>query len=366
MGKGEMDPQDAMLIFNPVAGARDVRRELEQVSAFLVQRGWRVELRETRGATDGTTFAREAVAQGKGVVLVVGGDGTINEVVNGMADSEVAVGLLPAGTGNVWAMEMRLPIPSPIRWHTLLDATKSLVRGQVRPIDLGRVNDRYFLLWGGIGLDAQVTQRMEPRTRRAKKLGALAYGITAVLVAKDFRGTRTRVVADGKKIRTRSMLVIISNAQLYARIIRVGARAYLDDGLLDVCVFKGSGLPMTLLHAVHVLTERHMQDPRVAYIQAQKITIETKQPLPVQVDGDPIGTTPVTFEAIPRALRIIVPPEVPPWLFVDGGERPARFQWDFSWPSGMDFRARVRRLANRVQDRWRSESSDTAGEVDQP
>jgi diacylglycerol kinase (ATP) len=343
-----MDAKDSMLIFNPAAGSRDVRRELGQVIAFLKRRGWRIDLRETRAAADATTFARQAATLGKEAVLVVGGDGTINEVVNGLAGSEVAVGLLPAGTGNVWAMEMRLPIPSAIRWRTLLDATRSLVQGEVRRIDLGRVNDRYFLLWGGIGFDAQVTQRMEPRTRRTKKLGALAYAATAFLVAKDFRGTRTRVVADGQKIRTRSMLVIISNAQLYARVARVALRAYLDDGLLDVCVFKGSGLPMTLLHVAHILTGRHLQDPRVAYIQARQVTIETRRPVPVQVDGDPFGTTPVTFRAIPQALRIIVPPEVPPWLFVGGGERPARFQWDFSWPSGQDLRARARRLASRV------------------
>ncbi|MFZ5919228.1 MAG: diacylglycerol/lipid kinase family protein [Chloroflexota bacterium] len=351
-----MDAQDAMLILNPAAGARDVRREVGQVMGFLRQQGWQMQLCETRGPCDATAFARQAVATGKGVVLVVGGDGTINEVVNGLAGSEVAVGLLPAGTGNVWAMEMRLPTPGPIRSHKLLDATRSLARGQVRPIDLGRANGRYFLLWGGIGLDAQVTHRMEPRTRRTKKLGALAYGVTAVLVAKDFRGTRTRVLFDGQTIRTRSMLIIISNAQLYARIARIATRAYLDDGLLDVCVFKGSGLAMTLLHVAHVLTERHLRDPHVSYVQARQITIETRQPMPVQVDGDPIGTTPVTFEAVPGALRIIVPPEVPPWLFVDGGERPGRFQWDFSWPVGWDLRGRARRLAHRVQDRWRGES----------
>lgn len=346
-----MDAKDIMLIFNPAAGARDVRRELGQVIVFLEQRGWRVDQRETRRAADATAFAREAVVLGKEVVLVVGGDGTINEVVNGLAGSEVAVGLLPAGTGNVWATEMRLPIPSPIRWHTLLNATKSLVQGEVRAIDLGRVNGRYFLLWGGVGLDAQVTQRMEPRTRATKKLGALAYTVGALLVAKDFRGTRTRVLADGQKIRTRSMLVIISNAQLYARIARVGSRAYLDDGLLDVCVFKGSGLLMTLLHVGRILAGRHLQDPRVAYIQAQRVLVETERPMPVQVDGEPIGTTPVMFEAVPRALRIIVPPEVPSWLFVGGGERPARFHWDLSRPSVQTLCARARRLANRVVKR---------------
>lgn len=108
---------------------------------------------------------------------------------------------------------------------------------------------------------------------------------------------------------------------------------------------------MTLLHVAHILTERHLQDPRVAYIQARQVIVETKRPLPVQVDGDHIGTTPVTFEAVPQALRIIVPPEVPSWLFVGGGERPARFHWDFSWPGGQAICARARHLASRVVKR---------------
>ena len=128
----------AMLIFNPAAGAREVERELEQVVAYWEGRGWQVSFRETQGAGDATTFAREAVATSCQAVFVAGGDGTVSEVADGLAGSDVALGVLPAGVGNVWALEMGIPTPSPLRRHPLLDAAEVLVEGEIRRIDLGR------------------------------------------------------------------------------------------------------------------------------------------------------------------------------------------------------------------------------------
>jgi len=305
-----------MLIFNPAAGARDVRRELEQVRAYWEGRGWQGSFRETWGPGDATTFAREAVATGYQAVFVAGGDGTIGEAADGLAGSEVALGVLPAGVGNVWALEMGIPTPSPLRRHPLLDAAEALAEGEIRRIDLGRAGQRHFILWAGIGLDAEVTGRMEPRDRPTKRLGTLAYAVAAVLVAKDYRGTRTRVMIDGRLINTRSILVIVSNAQLYARMLRVAAEAYLDDGLLDVCIFKGSNLASTVHHAAKVFARRHLRDPQVEYYRCRKVGISTATPLPVQVDGDPIGTTPMEFEIVPQALNIIVPRNASQHLFL--------------------------------------------------
>lgn len=305
-----------MLIFNPAAGARDVKRELGQVIACWEGRGWQVSSRETWGPGDATTFAREAVATGCQAVFVVGGDGTVGEAANGLAGSDVALGVLPAGVGNVWALEMGIPTPSPMRRHPLLDAAEVLAEGEIRRIDLGKAGQRHFILWAGIGLDAKVTERMEPRDKPAKHLGTLAYAVAAVLVAKDFRGTRTRVVIDGHRINTRSMLVIVSNAQLYARLVRVAAEAYLDDGLLDVCIFKGINLASTVHHAIRIFARRHLRDPQVEYYRCKKVSISTATPLPVQVDGDPIGTTPMEFEIVPQALNIIVPRNSSSQLFL--------------------------------------------------
>ena len=306
----------AMLIFNPAAGAREVERELEQVIAYWEGRGWQVSFRETWGAGDATTFAREAVASGCQAVFVAGGDGTIGEVADGLAGSDVALGVLPAGVGNVWALEMGIPTPSPLRRHPLLDAAEVLAEGEIRRIDLGRAGQRHFILWAGVGLDAEVAERMEPRSRPTKRLGTLAYAVAAALVAKDFRGTRTRVVIDGRSINTRAILVIVSNVQLYARLMRVAAEAYLDDGLLDVCIFKGSNLASTVQHAIKVFAHRHLRDPQVEYYRCRKVSISTATPLPVQVDGDPIGTTPMEFEIVPQALNIIVPQNSSERLFL--------------------------------------------------
>lgn len=306
----------AMLIFNPVAGARDVRRELEQVMDYWEGRGWQVSFRETWGPGDATTFAREAVATGYQAVFVAGGDGTVSEAADGLAGSNVALGVLPAGVGNVWALEMGIPTPSPLRRHPLLDAAQALAEGEIRRIDLGRAGRRHFVLWAGIGIDAKVTERMEPRNKPAKRLGVLAYAVAAVLVAKDYRGTRTRVEIDGRSINTRCILVLISNAQLYAKLVRVAANAYLDDGLLDVCVFKGSNLASTVHHAMMVFARRHLRDPQVEYYHCRKVSIRTATPLPIQVDGDPIGTTPMEFEIVPQALNVIVPRHASKQLFL--------------------------------------------------
>jgi diacylglycerol kinase (ATP) len=307
----------AMLIFNPVAGARNVERELGQVMAYWEERGWQVNFRETCRAGDAMTFACEAVATDCQAVFVAGGDGTVGEAVDGLAGSDVALGVLPAGVGNVWALEMGIPTPSPLRRHPLLDAAEILAEGEVRRIDLGRAGQRHFILWAGIGLDAQVAERMEHRSRPTKRLGTVAYAAATVLESLGFRGVMTRVVIDGHSINTRVILVIVSNAQLYARVLRVAARAYLDDGLLDVCIFKGSNFASTAQHAIKAFAHRHLHDPQVEYYQCRKVSISTATPLPVQVDGDPIGATPMQFEIVPQALNIIVPQNSSRHLFLN-------------------------------------------------
>jgi|Deesub1362A_J573_1020465.scaffolds.fasta_scaffold02531_4 YegS/Rv2252/BmrU family lipid kinase len=307
----------ALLIFNPAAGWRDVRRELKKVTAYLEEKGWRISFRETFGRGDATTFAREAVAKGYDVVIVAGGDGTISEACDGLAGSRVALGVLPIGVGNVWALEMGIPTPSRFRRHHLLEAAKILVEGKIRRIDLGRAGRRHFILWAGIGLDAIVTKKIESMTKAEKRMGALAYIVAGILVAKDFAGTKAIVKVDGRNLKTRAMLILVGNAQLYGGVVRITREAKIDDGLLDVCVLKGYGLPSAIHHAMGVFTGRHLRDPQVDYLRGKKVSVHTAKPMPVQVDGDPIGTTPMEFEVLHKALSVIVPKEVPKGLFLE-------------------------------------------------
>jgi diacylglycerol kinase (ATP) len=309
----------AQIIHNPTAGPRDIRRAMERVRSDLERRGWTVELRMTERAGDALVFARSAAEAGCDVAIAAGGDGTVNETVNGLVGTHTALGVLPVGTGNVWAKQLGIPtytLTNPLR---LQEAAAGLVEGVFRQVDVGRVSGqgdaRCFLCWAGIGLDAQVTVEMEPRPRFAKRLGMLPYAIATLIVARDFSGVRTRVSLDGAVVRGRTLLVLVSNIQQYAGVFKVARRARVDDGLLDVFVFKGLGFPYAVRHMLTIISNRYLQDPRVVHRQASRIEVRTEEVMSVQVDGDPIGTTPITLEAVPRALRVLVPPSAPLDLF---------------------------------------------------
>lgn len=311
-----LDDVKAHVIYNPVAGPWDVQQTIQRVCAQLAEHGWSTQIKQTSRSGDATVLAREATHAGCDVVIVAGGDGTLNEAVNGLVDTPTALGVLPVGTGNRWARQLGLPpylLATPLRAH---EAAAGLTEATIHRIDVGKVNERYFLCWAGIGLDAQITTEMEPRPRHTKHLGIIPYIIAGLLVARDFQGVRTRAQLDDKVVRGRTLLILASNIQQYAGQLHVAPQARLDDGLLDVFVFKGLGFPYALRHLFTMLNRRWLQDPRIVHRQARYVKIQTDRPIPMQVDGDPVGsTTPVTLQVIPRALQVLVPPTAPPELF---------------------------------------------------
>lgn len=306
----------ALLIHNPTAGPRELQREITSVAAYISRHGWRIDVQQTHQPGEATELARAAAQAGYDVVIAAGGDGTVNEVVNGLVGTRAALAVLPVGVGNLWAKQIGLPtytLANPFRLHEAADA---IVTGKVRAVDVGKANDRYFLCWAGIGLDAQVTAEMEPRARHTKRLGFLPYVIATIMVARDFQGFRTRVALDGSVVRGRALLVLVSNIQRYCG-IAVGDKATMDDGLLDVFIFKGLGFPYAVRHMLNLLSHRHLEDPRVVHRKARHIEVRTEKAIPVQVDGDPMGWTPVKIRVLPRVLNIVVPPKAPATLFSD-------------------------------------------------
>ena len=304
----------ADVIYNPTAGPRNTQQSLKRVLSGLERRGWSVDLKATEKPGDATALARAAAQAGRDVTIVAGGDGTVNEALNGLVGTETALAVLPIGTGNLWAKQLGVPTYSLTNPMRLRDAADGLVEGTIRSVDVGKVNNRHFLCWAGIGLDAQVTSEMEPRQRHTKRLGALPYVIAAVMVARDFKGVRSRVTLDGSVVRGRILLILASNIQQYCG-LPVVREAHIDDGLLDVFVFKGLGLQYAARHVMKLLSQRHLQDPRIVHRQARRIEVQTEWATPVQADGDPIGTTPTTVSVVPLGLRVLVPPSAPPSLF---------------------------------------------------
>jgi YegS/Rv2252/BmrU family lipid kinase len=314
------DVVKARLIYNPTAGPWGGNRTLRRIRSCLKRKGWVVDPQVTEGPGDATAIAREAAQAGYDAVVVAGGDGTVNETVNGLVGTETALGVLPVGTGNLWARQLGVSsyvLANPLR---LQEAANGLAAGIVRRVDVGVANEHCFLCWAGIGLDAQVTTEMEPRPRHTKHLGTLPYVVATVLVARHFKGVRTRVHLDGGLVRSRTVLILVSNIQRYGGMLHVSREARIDDGLLDVFVFKGLGFSYTMRHLLTMLRRRYLQDPRILHRQARNVEVLTDPAVPVQVDGDIIGETPVTLGVIPRALRVLIPPTAPPDLFAS--ERP--------------------------------------------
>lgn len=305
------------LIVNPQSGPWDVRSELAAVLNHLDNHGWKTSLHNTEQPGEATALARQAVHEKADAVLVVGGDGTINEVVNGLAESPVALGVLPGGTGNVWAKALGLPTRSPLHLMPLLDSVRALVPGTTRRIDLGTANGRYFLQWTGLGLDAEVTYAMEPRTRRQRRLGIVAYLVAGVTTATHMAGTRTRIWIDDQRVYRRSILVVVSNSRIYSAGLTMATDARLDDGLLDVDVFAGTGFGDSMRTALGVITGLHVRDPRHSVYRGRSIQVESDRPLAVHVDGEPFGTTPLHCQVVPKGLTVLLPRHPRAELFAD-------------------------------------------------
>jgi YegS/Rv2252/BmrU family lipid kinase len=292
-----------MLVFNPYAGhAETLERELLAATTVWRESGWLVDLEPTGEAGDGRRLAQQAAAQGYDLVVAAGGDGTINEVINGLAGSATALAPLPLGTMNVWARELRLPL------HPRL-AAEALLTWQARPIDLGRAGGRYFLLMAGIGFDAAITAGVGVQEKR--RFGALAYVLRGIEHTVNLRSARARLVIDGRPRRRRVLMVVVGNSQLYGGLVKITHHASIDDGLLDICVIKGDNGLSAVRRLLAIISRRQSRDPEIEYYRARTLQITARPPLPVQVDGDPIGVTPMTFEVVPRALLALLPTDLP-------------------------------------------------------
>jgi diacylglycerol kinase (ATP) len=188
-----------------------------------------------------------------------------------------------------------------------------LLEGRTVAVDTGELSDRHFLMWAGIGFDAAIAQSIPLREKKA--LGSWAYVLPTIESASRYSGTDARLDLDGKVVKVNTPFIVVSNIQLYGGMIPIGAKACVNDGKLDVCVFKGGGFFTFAQQAMKVLMHRHLDDPKVEYYQCREIAIESAHPLPVHIDGEPFTATPVAIHTVPSSLKVIVPKSVPPTLF---------------------------------------------------
>ncbi len=297
----------AFLLANEKAGTISKNSDhLDETLAFLRQQGWKVDLLFTKSADDARQFAREAVLQKADAVIAMGGDGTINAVIQELAGSETALGVIPSGTFNVWAHETGIPLD-------IMGAREVLVNGRTRRIDLGRVGDRYFLLMAGIGFGGTVTYAVKKQS--LKRWGALGYLLTGIRLGLGYDSFRAQLVIDGQVERTHALQIVVGNTQLYGSMLKFTWRAKSDDGLLDVCVVRSPAKFERVVVMLDFLLQRSQRRKWVSYRTCKSVEVRTRKPVNFQVDGEPIGRTPVAFSIVPHSLKVIVPQQTPEEIF---------------------------------------------------
>lgn len=259
--------------------------------------GWQVDILDTGAPGHGIDLAREAAASGARAVFACGGDGTVNEVVNGLAGTDCALGVLRGGMGNVFAKEVGIS-RRPER------ALISQLDGDRRRFDLGLVNDRRFLLMAGVGIDAEVVRAVPESWKR--KLGSTSYALWAVKLLLRYRPTLTELTIDGESRQANLFWLLLGNTRSYGGIADITAEALVDDGCLDAYLFAGRGYAWVALTALKLALRRHSNARGVSYHRLHRLTIETPG-LAIQADGEYIGQTPATFSVEPQSLDVLLP-----------------------------------------------------------
>src|SRR6266699_3007073 len=256
----------AVIIANPTSGNGGFplqNRHFDETLTFLRNQGWKAELWYTQSARDGEHLALKAVEQQVNLVIAAGGDGTINEIIQALAGSETALGVLPTGTVNVWAREMGIPFD-------VAGARNVLLRGQTRRVDLGCVNGRYFLMTVGIGLDGTITQAVEKRP--LKRLGIFGFFLAATWLGPGYQSFPITLHRDGNTV----------NAGAF----KFTWQAKCDDGLLDLCIVRKRGPLGRFVVLWDFILRREKRRLWVRYETFTSIEIDSPQPIAIQVDGE--------------------------------------------------------------------------------
>jgi len=284
------------IIVNPISGQGDAEIRAREVENRLVEGGCEVRRIVTQRAGHAVELAREAAAIRTDIVLVCGGDGTVNETLEGLAGSGTALAQMPLGTANVLGHELGLKA-APRR------VTELVLRGRRRRLDLGRCGPRFFICMASVGFDAYVTQQMAELRK-----GAISYFsyVRPILKAfRDYRFEPLRVEVDGKPIDTPVYNIVVGNTRSYGAPFTMTPLARPDDGRLDVCAFAGCGKLWLALYMAATSVPVHHRFASVRYLTGRRVDVDAASPVPVQFDGDFKTRTPVRFEVVPNAITVL-------------------------------------------------------------
>jgi diacylglycerol kinase (ATP) len=292
-------PKRVMAIVNPAAGQD--QPILKTLNAIFQKNSVDWDISITKVAGDAQRLAQEAVRAGVDLVVVNGGDGTVMECASGLIGSNVPMVILPGGTANVMARELGLPFD--LREALTLSVNPETV---IHSVDMGQVGEHYFLLRAGMGFEAAMVEGADRELK--DRLGLLAYGLSALQALADPTVARYRLRMDDIEVQSEGLACIIANSgNLGARGMVMSSKIDISDGLLDVLVVTKADLPSLVALAASVVGGGE-EPPALQHWQVREVTVEADPPQTVQVDGEILAKTPVSFKVIPGAVKILVPP----------------------------------------------------------
>ncbi len=285
--------KDTIVILNPAArGARTprLRAQVEKLARGST-------LCATHATGEAEALARNAAVEGYQKIVAAGGDGTINEIVNGIAGHNVSLGLLPLGTMNVFATELGLPM------NDLAACWKIIERNRTHRVDLPRANRKHFVQLAGVGLDAQAVKETSNAFKRS--FGPLSYLISAVQIAS--RTPPVLQIESDDAVAVEGSFVLVGNGRLYGGRFPFFKQAVMDDGLLDVIVFKRLNYVDIIRYLQDVVFTPQISSPEVEYFQTKHLRVSSDENVPVEIDGELVGHCPVEFKIRAGGLRVLTP-----------------------------------------------------------
>jgi YegS/Rv2252/BmrU family lipid kinase len=286
------------IIVNPAAGQNTPFLQTMNTAFQAADIDW--DLFVTKKPGDGRRLAQEAVQAGADVVAAYGGDGTVGEVAAGLVGSDIPLAIFPGGTANVMSVELGIPGD--------LAGALALVcgHGVLRPVDMGQIGDRLFMLRAMVGYTADMT-RMTAREDK-NRLGSLAYILSGLRVLPNIQSIPYKLTLDGKMVEAPGTICYVANSgNLGLPGVTLNARIDISDGLLDVVLIEAERIGAILKVAASAagLTEL------LNHWQVREVTVEAEPPQTVEVDGEVVDPTPLTARVLPQAVRVIVPAVTP-------------------------------------------------------
>ena len=290
------DPARALLVANP--GARKGTEGLPEAVELLRSAGFAVVVPEAGEPGDLPRIITEARGRAD-LVVVGGGDGTLGASLPGLVDAGLPVGVLPLGTANNFARTLGIPTD-------LAAAVGVIGAGRTRAIDLGVLNDRYFLTTASLGLSVRITEELSDETKR--RWGRMAYAQAALRVLRKARPFHATIRYDGHTLETRTVQIVVGNGRFYGHAMTVAEDARIDDQRLDFYSLEVRHWwrMITLLPALRRGT--HGGKSGVQSLRCRELTIETRTPRQIDIDGELGGETPARISVAPAALRVFAPP----------------------------------------------------------